>query len=121
MKKISLILEGMRFFGHYGYYPQERALLTELKMDLGLDFKIPDKELINLEDSLNYETIYKLIQSEMDQPEALLENIAKRVLQAVKRFDSRIEKCKLTLYKQVQLGGAIQHVTLKFDDSNMKF
>jgi len=116
MKKISLVLEGMRFFGHYGYYPEERMLLTELKMDLRLDFKIPDKKLLNLEDSLNYETIYKLIQSEMKQPEALLENIAKRVLQTVKRFDSRVENCQLTLYKQVQLGGAIQNIALKFED-----
>lgn len=116
MKKISLNLEGMRFFGHYGYYPQEQTLLTELKMDLRLDFKIPDKEVLNLEDSLNYETIYQLIQSEMKQPEALLENIAKRVLQVVKRFDSRIENCQLTLYKCVQLNGAIQQVVLKFED-----
>ena len=116
MKKISLVLEGMRFFGHYGYYTEERMLLTELKMDLSLDFKIPDKELLNLEDSLNYETIYKLIQSEMKQPEALLENIAKRVLQTIKGFDSRIENCHLTIYKKVQLGGAIQNVALKFGD-----
>ncbi|MBK9533554.1 MAG: dihydroneopterin aldolase [Chitinophagaceae bacterium] len=102
-------------FGHYGYYTEERMLLTELKMDLSLDFKIPDKELLNLEDSLNYETIYKLIQSEMKQPEALLENIAKRVLQTVKRFDSRVENCQLTPINKFNCG-AIQNVALKFED-----
>ena len=116
MKKIELILEGMRFFGHYGYYPEERKLLTELVLDLSVEFNLPETDALNLEDSLNYETIYELIKIEMNQSEALIENIAKRLIHSVKKFDARIVKCNLTLYKRVQLGGAMQNVVLKIED-----
>lgn len=116
MKKIKLKLKGMRFFGHYGYYPEERKLLTELILDVSVTFNVPEKDALNLEDSLNYETIYKLVHAEMNQSEALIENIAKRVLHSVKSFDSRIEKCNLSLYKRVQLGGSIQNILLKIED-----
>lgn len=116
MKKMSLNLMGMRFFGHYGYYPEEQLLLTELILDVTVDFQIPDQVGIQLEDTLNYESVYQLIRQEMNQPEALLESIALRLIKAIKLSDNRISYCSINLSKKVQLGGPLSQVRIQLSE-----
>jgi dihydroneopterin aldolase len=85
MSKWEICLEQMEFFAYHGWYANEReqgnifwvdvAIRTELPGFIGQD---------DLENALNYETIYQIVSSRMEQPVKLLETLCHNILEDLK-------------------------------------
>jgi dihydroneopterin aldolase len=84
MPKIAL--EGMRFYGYHGFYPEEQVVGTEFMVDVYIDtnlvrsdpdVKIPEDDI---QTTLSYETVYQVCKIEMKKPVKLIETLAARIL-----------------------------------------
>ena len=111
-------LKEMRFYARHGVMEQERAVGNEFEVNMRLSCEITADawEGDDLSGTVNYADVYSLVEKEMGKPSNLLENVAFRIGQAVKRaypgrvaggtvevakyappFTSRIKKVAVTL------------------------
>ena len=74
----------------------------------------------NLEDALNYQVAYNIIQEQMDSSSFLLEHIAKRILDAVfAEFGPKLKKANLKISKlNPPVGGRVKCVSISMERKN---
>lgn len=113
--KLTIELTGLRFFGHYGLYPVEAKWNTEIIVDLSIEMKSNIKANYQLQDTIDYAELYKIIEIEMKEEHELLETIANKLARAIKKFDERIELCKVRLSKKPQLGGPSDKAVIEIE------
>jgi dihydroneopterin aldolase len=81
--KISL--EGLEFHAYHGVYAHERSSGNKFEVDITVEAMLQDQVLEDdLSGTVNYESLYAVVKSEMEKPSKLLETvgyaIAKKVL-----------------------------------------
>ena len=109
----KILLEGMEFFAYHGHYKEEQIIGTNFTVDLEFEFDTGIPEMSDhLSDTVNYQEIYKLVQNEMEQKSHLLENVARRILDAVMQKYPSIVKATVKLSKlNPAIGGKMKQVT----------
>jgi len=106
----------MEFYAFHGHYQEEQIVgnrfLVDLVMDCDLD--APSRS-DRLEDAVNYQQAYAIIKKEMRRTKSnLLENIAKRILDALFAEMEGIRKATVRIRKMhPPMGGPIQSVGVK--------
>ena len=73
-------LEGLEFYSHHGYYDEERKIGNKFSVDISIevDFDLASHS-DDLDQTINYEKVYAIVKSEMEQPSKLLEHIIQRI------------------------------------------
>ncbi|MBL4578124.1 MAG: dihydroneopterin aldolase, partial [Flavobacteriales bacterium] len=93
-----ITLTGMEFFSHHGYYDDEITRGNKFVIDLNIDVDTSAASASDdLEEALNYEVVYELIKSEMAIRSNLLEHVAKRMVDRIKKEFPEIEELELTI------------------------
>lgn len=73
-------LEGLEFHAFHGVYPHERESGNWFEVDVAVetDFSLAaaTDELLG---TVNYETLFKIVKAEMEQPSKLLETVAEKI------------------------------------------
>lgn len=111
-----LNLEGMAFYAHHGYYTEERKrgnnYLVDVQVSCDLDKAGASDDL---EDAVNYESIYKICQKHMDNPRHLIEAVAKSIAEDVKNSFPDVEYVRVELKKlKPELGGPVHHASVVY-------
>jgi 7,8-dihydroneopterin aldolase/epimerase/oxygenase len=80
----KIILEGLEFHAFHGVYPHERESGNFFEVDISVetDFTKAAEE-DNLDGTVNYEILFRIVKDEMDQPSKLLETVAKKIIDHV--------------------------------------
>ena len=107
-------LEQMEFYAFHGHYKEEQIVGNKFLVDVIIetDMTLP-ANTDDLADAVNYQTVYKLIQREMAVKSKLLENIAKRILDALYDDLSGIQKVSVTIRKMnPPMGGKMRSVNV---------
>jgi dihydroneopterin aldolase len=118
MAKIEI--ENMHFYAHHGCYEEERKIGTNFTVDCCLECDIitAAKE-DELSKTINYQTVYLLIQQELKKTSLLLENIAYRIIVKIQQQFPQIKHVEVKIRKlNPPIGGKIEAVsiTLSSDD-----
>jgi dihydroneopterin aldolase len=113
-------LEGMEFFAHHGCFAEEKVIGTRFIVDFYLETDTTEAEKTDdLSKTINYQTIYALIQEEMDHPSNLLEHVTRRILDTVCGQFPQITFAEVSVSKlSPQVGGKVEKVcvTLSTED-----
>ena len=90
----------MSFFAHHGFYEEEQKIGNKYTVDIVISLKSDsDFSDDNLEDTINYEIVYELINGIMQQPTKLLETLAYRINKSINTKFPHIESCSTTVSK----------------------
>lgn len=96
----TLLLEGMRFFGYHGVYPEENVLgqrfVVDVSMELDLRPAAVDDEL---EATVDYFVVYDMVR-------AIVEGPARKLVETV------VDECARTILKEFPLVDAVE-VTMR--------
>lgn len=96
----TLLLEGLRFFGYHGVYPEETALgqrfVVDVSMELDLRPAAADDEL---EATVDYFVVYDMVR-------AIVEGPARKLVETV------VDECARTILKEFPLIDAVE-VTMR--------
>ncbi len=98
----------MKFYSHHGCFEEERIAGTRFVVDLTLECDLTRAAATdNIEDTVDYVSVYQTVQQVMDEPAHLLETLAARIIEAIKRAFSaitnvRVKICKLNPPLSVQ-------------------
>jgi dihydroneopterin aldolase len=78
-KKVWIGLEGMEFYAYHGVYEEERKIGGKYIVDVLVHTNAKDAELHDdLNGTVNYEQIYKVVDQNMQQPVKLIERLAQK-------------------------------------------
>lgn len=91
----EVALADARFYAYHGYYAEEQVLGNEFTVDICVAFNREDRGISDeLQHTVNYELLYHIAKTEMQQPRKLLETVAESMLHRVRTdfpFVSTIE------------------------------
>ncbi len=112
----KIIIEEMEFYAFHGHYQEEQIVGNRFLVDLEMDADLTDAaDSDNLDDAVNYQQAYQIIKYEMRRTKSnLLENIGKRILDALFAEMEGIEKASIRVRKlNPPMGGPIKSVGIK--------
>ncbi len=103
----QIALEGMEFFAFHGYYDEEQKIGNKYGVDLYIQTDLlAAGESDKLQQTVNYEVLYRLVAEEMRAPARLLEHVAHRVLDRIMAELPHVRKVKVNVSKfNPPLGG----------------
>ena len=107
-------IEGMHFYAYHGHFETEQIVGNDFIIDLQINADCNKAALSdNLNDALNYQLVYTLVKNEMAIKSRLLENVAKRILDALFVKFAKIENAKIKISKMnPPMGGEIERVSV---------
>jgi dihydroneopterin aldolase len=114
MGKIKI--EEMEFYAFHGHYQEEQIVGNRFLVDLELktDLRKPAQS-DQLRDAVNYQQAYQIVKNEMRRTKSnLLENIGKRILDALFAEMHGIQKATIRIRKlNPPMGGPIRSVGIR--------
>ena len=98
--KSKIIIEGMHFKAHHGYYLEERKIGGQYIVDIEMDYDIkPAADKDDLDETVNYEKIYQLCKSEMAISRKLIETVGLNLTEKIQNRFPGIQHLVLTIHK----------------------
>lgn len=106
-------IENMQFYAHHGCYETEQKVGTRFSIDLTFEYDSSKAELSdNINDAISYLDVYQVVKREMSIPSHLIENVARRIKNAVATEFPNAENIKVKLCKlNPTLGGQVEQVS----------
>jgi len=99
--KGTIELIGMEFHSFHGCLPSEREQGARYLVDFLCEYPFGDAAQNDcLEDTLDYSAIYDIVAAQMAQPSNLLENVAWRIAQAIRKAFPDIPSFKVSVAKE---------------------
>jgi len=99
--KSYILLEDVEFYAMHGVFEQEQKVgnvfIVNLKM--GVDIR-QAASTDDVSDTINYAEVYNIVNREMKIPSKLIEHVAKRIADNLKREFPQIETIELKLSKR---------------------
>ncbi len=86
--KTTVRLEGLKFYAYHGFYSEEQKIGNQFEISASVDLKTFDSFEDNIEDTVNYEDIYKIISEEMEKTQKLIETVAYNIMERLKVLDN---------------------------------
>ncbi|MCB2208636.1 MAG: dihydroneopterin aldolase [Bacteroidetes bacterium] len=110
-------IEGMEFFAYHGCFKEEQVIGTKFRIDLFLEVDTSTAEKSdNLKDTVNYQSVFLLVKKEMETPSKLLEHVARRILDRIKKEFTNVDHVRIKIRKlNPPLGGKMDFVSLELN------
>ena len=111
-------ISGMQFYSHHGCFEEERTIGTRFVVDLTLSYDATKAALTdNVEDAVNYALVYQTVKREMMSPSHLLENVATRIIRAIKTEYPAVQRVKVKVCKlNPPLGGQLDFASVEVEE-----
>ena len=112
-------MEGMEFFAHHGFYKEEQKIGNKFAVDIMIVTDLSDAaEHDALEETINYETLYKIIRHVMNEPTKLLEHLGKRIIDTVFNEFQQVSSVEVKVSKyNPPVGGICQKASVSLKES----
>ncbi len=114
----TIAIEGMEFFSYHGHFEEEMVIGTHFVLDLCFETDTSKAEKSdNLEDTVNYLSVYLTVKKQMEKSSLLIENVARRIVDALFEEFEAIDSIKLK-FKKVNppLGGKMDGVSVVLEE-----
>lgn len=107
----------MEFYAYHGCFEEEQKIGTWFNVDLSLEVDTSKaEESDNLEDTVNYQAVYQVVKEQMMIQSHLLENVARRILNAVQKAFPSVSYAWVKVKKMnPPLGGVMESVSVEIE------
>lgn len=97
---IMVRLNGMEFYAYHGCLESERRDGNRFRVDIEYDYDMGRAASSDdLSEAVSYADIYGIVKQQMAVPSNLLENVAYRILEAIKAAFPKITSASVTVTK----------------------
>lgn len=107
----------MEFYAYHGCFEEEQKIGTWFNVDLSLEVNTSKAEKSdNIEDTVNYQSVYQVVKEQMMIPSHLLENVARRILDAIGKNFPAVSYAWVKVKKMnPPLGGVMESVSVEIE------
>jgi 7,8-dihydroneopterin aldolase/epimerase/oxygenase len=95
----EISLEGLEFFAHHGYYPEEQSNGNTFSVDVKVIFEAKSPMSDNLEKTVNYERLFAIVEKEIAKTSKLLETVAAGILDEIFLQFEEIQEAEVAVSK----------------------
>lgn len=97
----AILLEGLRFFGYHGLYPEERTLGQRFFVDVVAELDLRNAGLHDeLDETVNYASLYGVVRSVVEgEPVMLIEAVADRAARSILESFPLVTAVEVTVRK----------------------
>ncbi|MEC3906260.1 dihydroneopterin aldolase [Tamlana sp. 2201CG12-4] len=115
-------VENIRVFAHHGCLKEETKIGSDYRVDLEVKADLQTSaKTDSLNDTVDYVFLNNIIKEEMSIPSALLETVARRILNRIFKEDKLVKKATVWVSKlNPPIGGDVEMVTIKMTDRRKK-
>ncbi|MCH2084932.1 MAG: dihydroneopterin aldolase [Saprospiraceae bacterium] len=117
-----IALEDVQFFSYHGFYEEEQILGGEFIIDLYVETQIMRAaRLDDLADTVNYETLYFICQSEMKKTRSLIETVAQSIVDRIETLFDSVRGVKIRLRKlNPPMGGRVGSAFVEIETGSFR-
>lgn len=110
-------IEGMEFYAYHGHFKEEQIVGSRFVVNVSIETDIEKaSKSDNLVDTINYQSVYQLIQKEMETKSHLLEHIAGRIIDRIYDNYTNLSKVMVKISKiNPTMGGQIEKVSVTIE------
>jgi dihydroneopterin aldolase len=114
-----IALEGIEFYAYHGFYEEEQLIGGDYIVDVYLNTDFEEASYHDeLDTTINYETIYRIVKIEMQQNSKLLESIAQRIIDKIIQICTTVQAIKVRVTKKnPPLGARVQRAYIEIEES----
>ncbi len=98
MPTFTIHLHQLNFFAFHGVYEAEKIIGNNFELNIDVSFE-SDKQVKNLEQTIDYVAIYEIVKDKMAIPTKLLETLAETIADEIYRSDTRIISIRVNINK----------------------
>lgn len=116
MEAFNISLQGIELYGYHGLYPGEKELGSKYKLEL--EFVVPavPKDVVSLEDTVDYKKAYDIVVGIFKTPTPLLENISKHIAHQLKKEFAHATCIKVSVAKlNPSIGGICEAAKVAYE------
>lgn len=118
IQKISL--KDLEFFAYHGFYPEEQVegntFFVTITVVFPVEGHMPIAEREELNNTLNYEILYKCIEEEMKATKKLLETVCQAIMQRVLKEFKVLHRVEVSIRKaKLPFGNTDQSTTVSLE------
>ncbi len=115
--KSKIIIEGMHFKAHHGYYLEERKIGGQYIIDIEMEYDIQEAaENDNLDDTVNYEIVYQLCKTEMAVSRKLIETVGLNIVKKLRKSFPDIPHMIITIHKiNPPIDGLVDRASIRIE------
>lgn len=108
-------VENIRVFANHGCLGEETIIGSDYRVDLKVKASLKKSAATdNLEDTVDYVLLNKIVKDEMATPCKLLETVASRILNRVLNESDMVQKASVSVSKiNPPIGGDVDSVSIK--------
>ena len=96
---LTISLKNVRFRAYHGVYPEERQKGNDFVVNLQVSYVPNAGTIVSLSDTIEYSSLFEIINTIMQQPVDLLESLVKQMAQAVHKNFSGINEVTVSVEK----------------------
>lgn len=113
----KIAVEGLQFYAHHGFYKEEQVLGGKFVVDVYMETDFTEAALTDqLEKTINYEEVYRLVKGEMEVHSRLLEHVAQRIVTVVRRKYPALQQLTVRVSKHhPPLKGSVERVFVELN------
>ena len=118
----SIKLENIRVYAYHGCLEEETKIGSDYRVDLIVKSDLEtSSETDNLNDTLDYVLLNRIVKEEMNIPSKLLEVVAKRILNRILIESDLVTKATISVSKiNPPIGGDVGLVTIRMTEKRKK-
>lgn len=111
----KIILENMEFHAFHGFLEHENEIGNTFLVSISMEIDTEKAgKSDNLQDTLNYQSVYYAVRKEMKVQSKLIEHVAQRILNSVFNEFPQIQELEVKLSKlNPPLGGKVEKVSIE--------
>lgn len=112
-----IAIEGMHFYAKHGVYAHEKEIGGTFSVDVYVDYDFSRAALSDdVNDTINYETIFRIAEEKMQLPANLIEKVCLQILKGVEQKFPQLTKIKVRVTKySPPVGGRVDKVFVELE------
>lgn len=96
---LTISLNNVRFRAYHGLYPEERQKGNDFVVNMQVGYVPKAGTILSLEDTIDYASLFDIINSTMQQPVDLLETLVQGMAHAVHQKFSQVKEITVSVEK----------------------
>jgi len=96
---LTISLNNVRFRAYHGVYPEERQKGNDFVVNMEVSYVPNTGTIVSLSDTIDYSSLFEIINTIMQQPVELLESLVKQMAQTVHKEFSEISEVTVSVEK----------------------
>jgi dihydroneopterin aldolase len=96
---LSVHLSKLAFYAYHGFYEEERKLGNNYEVDITISYDERTHTLDDLNNLVNYESVYEIVKKRMSIPTPLLEEIAESMISKIRHQYRQVSEISVSIFK----------------------